>query len=186
MGKATVSRIRCELAFSELPRCQVKGRSMDSRRVLSLEHCRINSVLFVLKTPISLCALVFPPARVFCAYALFRDNPKGRNPMLLMRRFISIFVLSALLSAALAQTPQPSPSQPTPHQQKSRPRCTDRGTYVNSQGKTVKRPENCSAAPQGATAQCRDGSYSFSQRRRGTCSHRGGCGQMALVQCGRV
>lgn len=26
----------------------------------------------------------------------------------------------------------------------------------------------------GATAQCRDGSYSFSQHRRGTCSHHGG------------
>ena len=28
--------------------------------------------------------------------------------------------------------------------------------------------------PSGATAQCRDGTYSFSQHRRGTCSHHGG------------
>ena len=28
--------------------------------------------------------------------------------------------------------------------------------------------------PAGATAQCRDGSYSFSEHRRGTCSHHGG------------
>jgi hypothetical protein len=28
--------------------------------------------------------------------------------------------------------------------------------------------------PAGASAQCRDGSYSFSQHRRGTCSHHGG------------
>ena len=28
--------------------------------------------------------------------------------------------------------------------------------------------------PAGATAQCRDGTYSFSQHRRGTCSHHGG------------
>jgi Protein of unknown function (DUF3761) len=28
--------------------------------------------------------------------------------------------------------------------------------------------------PAGATAECRDGSYSFSQHRRGTCSHHGG------------
>src|SRR5215813_6730411 len=42
---------------------------------------------------------------------------------------------------------------------------------VNSKGQTVKRPENCSSAPQGATAaQCRDGTYSFSKSRRGTCS----------------
>lgn len=50
----------------------------------------------------------------------------------------------------------------------------DNGTYVNSKGQTVKRPENCSIAPKGATAQCRDGTYSFSQSRRGTCSHHGG------------
>jgi len=29
-------------------------------------------------------------------------------------------------------------------------------------------------APAGASAQCRDGTYSFSQHRRGTCSHHGG------------
>src|ERR1700751_2579651 len=52
--------------------------------------------------------------------------------------------------------------------------CTSNGTYVNSKGQTVQRPENCSGPPQGATAQCRDGSYSFSQSRRGTCSHAGG------------
>jgi hypothetical protein len=28
--------------------------------------------------------------------------------------------------------------------------------------------------PAGATAQCRDGTYSFSRSRRGTCSHHGG------------
>jgi hypothetical protein len=52
--------------------------------------------------------------------------------------------------------------------------CTNNGTYVNSKGQTVQRPENCSGPPQGATAQCQDGSYSFSQNRRGTCSHHGG------------
>ena len=30
--------------------------------------------------------------------------------------------------------------------------CTSSGTYVNSKGEAVKQPENCSAAPQGATA----------------------------------
>jgi hypothetical protein len=96
-----------------------------------------------------------------------------------MRRFMSVVMLTAvLLTALFAQTPQPSPSQPTPQQQqKFKPKFTDNGTYVNSKGETVKRPENCSAAPQGATAQCRDGSYSFSQSHRGTCSHHGGVGK---------
>ena len=31
-----------------------------------------------------------------------------------------------------------------------------------------------SSAPPGATALCRDGTYSFSKSRRGTCSHHGG------------
>jgi hypothetical protein len=92
-----------------------------------------------------------------------------------MRRLMSVVMLAAVLFTALfAQTPQPSPQPPTQHEQKSQPKCTDNGTYVNSKGETVKRPESCSAAPQGATAQCRDGSYSFSQSRRGTCSHHGG------------
>lgn len=46
--------------------------------------------------------------------------------------------------------------------------------YTNSKGNRVQSPTHYNAAPEGATAQCRDGSYSFSQSRRGTCSHHGG------------
>lgn len=92
-----------------------------------------------------------------------------------LRRFVSALVLAALLIPVFAQTPQqPSPNQAAPQQQQAKTKCTNSGTYVNSKGETVKRPENCSAAPQGATAQCRDGSYSFSRSRSGTCSHHGG------------
>jgi len=95
--------------------------------------------------------------------------------MSLVRRCLSVSLTAVLFTSLLAQTPQPPPTQPTPpQQQKSQAKCTDDGTYVNSKGERVKRPENCSAAPQGATAQCRDGSYSFSQSRRGTCAHHGG------------
>ena len=75
-------------------------------------------------------------------------------------------------SASQSQTPSATNSDTKPNQPK--PNCTSNGTYVNSKGQTVKRPENCSGPPQGATAQCRDGTYSFSQSRRGTCSHHGG------------
>jgi hypothetical protein len=97
--------------------------------------------------------------------------------MLFARRFVSVIAVATVFFSSLsAQAPPPSPGQPTPQQQqqKARAKCADNGTYVNSKGETVKRPENCSAVPQGATAQCRDGSYSFSQSRRGTCSHHGG------------
>ncbi|HEY5442652.1 MAG TPA: DUF3761 domain-containing protein [Candidatus Saccharimonadales bacterium] len=53
------------------------------------------------------------------------------------------------------------------------PSCPN-GTYVNSAGNTVCSPYSSPSAPAGATAQCVDGSYSFSQSHSGTCSHHGG------------
>jgi hypothetical protein len=47
-------------------------------------------------------------------------------------------------------------------------------TYVNSSGNCVQRPTAAPQQPAGATAQCVDGSYSFSQHRSGTCSYHGG------------
>ena len=46
--------------------------------------------------------------------------------------------------------------------------------YTNSKGKRVQSPTKYSSAPAGATTLCRDGTYSFSRSRRGTCSHHGG------------
>ncbi|CAN5722405.1 hypothetical protein BH11PAT2_BH11PAT2_09360 [soil metagenome] len=49
--------------------------------------------------------------------------------------------------------------------------------YVNSSGNTVHSPAYSDTVPPGASAQCGDGTYSFSQHRRGTCSHHGGVAQ---------
>lgn len=46
--------------------------------------------------------------------------------------------------------------------------------YTNSFGERVQSPTHYSSHPSGATALCRDGTYSFSKNRRGTCSHHGG------------
>jgi len=48
--------------------------------------------------------------------------------------------------------------------------------YINSRGQWVPSPQPGPAdrPPSGATARCRDGTYSYSQSRRGTCSHHGG------------
>jgi len=52
---------------------------------------------------------------------------------------------------------------------------SNNNTYVNSDGNTIYSPAySNSGVPVGATAQCRDGTYSFSQHRSGTCSHHGG------------
>ena len=46
--------------------------------------------------------------------------------------------------------------------------------YTNSFGQKVQSPTYYNSVPAGATALCRDGTYSFSRNRRGTCSHHGG------------
>jgi hypothetical protein len=63
--------------------------------------------------------------------------------------------------------PQPTP-QPSP--------LSNDNYYINSQGNKVHSPAKTidNSIPAGASAQCRDGTYSFSQSRRGTCSHHGG------------
>ncbi|MFI5782359.1 DUF3761 domain-containing protein [Nocardia sp. NPDC051570] len=48
------------------------------------------------------------------------------------------------------------------------------GQYENSDSVCVSAPQQSDTAPDGATAQCRDDTYSFSQHRRGTCSGHGG------------
>jgi len=55
---------------------------------------------------------------------------------------------------------------------------TGRG-YINSDGQWVQSPTRTAdgVAPAGATAHCRDGTYSFSEHRQGTCSHHGGVAQ---------
>jgi hypothetical protein len=84
-----------------------------------------------------------------------------------------------LLGSANAQYVQP-PAQPAQQTQQAQKQAAkpvyDTGYYTNAYGQKVHRPEHTqgNVAPAGATAQCRDGTYSFSQHRRGTCSHHGG------------
>lgn len=72
--------------------------------------------------------------------------------------------IAQVTSVGTYVAPPPPPEQAT---------CTN-GTYVNSAGITVCRPEVANSAPSGATAKCGDGTYSFSQSRSGTCSRHGG------------
>ncbi|MFE7796059.1 DUF3761 domain-containing protein [Nocardia sp. NPDC057440] len=47
-------------------------------------------------------------------------------------------------------------------------------SYLNSYDQCVHRPESAAAPPPGATARCKDGTYSFSKNRSGTCSGHSG------------
>ena len=46
--------------------------------------------------------------------------------------------------------------------------------YINRSGEAVPLPVYMDERPQNATAQCRNGAYSFSKNRSGTCSKEGG------------
>lgn len=69
-------------------------------------------------------------------------------------------VLAATIVAAFAAA-APSHAAGTCH----------RGYYLNVSGTCVHSP---SSSPVGATARCRDGTYSYSFHASGTCSHHGG------------
>ena len=49
--------------------------------------------------------------------------------------------------------------------------------YTNVDGATVHSPAYAPQTPAGATAECRDGTYSFSLHHSGSCSHHGGVSQ---------
>lgn len=118
------------------------------------------------------------------------ESVNRRSPFHFGRTVCFIALVQIFLSLQLnSQTDQGQTSQTQTGSQTSsastvgksikpaQPNCTNNGTYVNSKVQTVPRPETCSATPKGATAQCRDGTYSFSQSRRGTCSRHGGVGK---------
>ena len=94
--------------------------------------------------------------------------------------------IAAILVSLLAACVQPAGAKPLPAASASAPasqaaappdtRLVEHGSYVNSDGNRVHVPAHTvdGSVPSGASAQCRDGSYSFSAHARGTCSHHGG------------
>lgn len=99
--------------------------------------------------------------------------------------------LTSLLIAALVLAPACAPARPArvpasapvgtaapaaASAVAASPRLIEQGQYRNSDGVVVHSPAHTDSgtAPAGASAQCRDGTYSFSLHHRGTCSHHGG------------
>lgn len=100
--------------------------------------------------------------------AKLRGRRSARKSITLTREKSSAEVEAETRSReASEETKTHSTAAPAPEE------CTN-GTYVNSAGNTVCRPEESPSAPAGATAECVDGTYSFSESRSGTCSHHGG------------
>jgi hypothetical protein len=96
----------------------------------------------------------------------------GRRPA---RRTITVTRenSAAEVEAEAREAQEQSAPRPTTTATPPAEACTN-GTYVNAAGNTVCRPENSPTVPAGATAECSDGTYSFSESRSGTCSHHGG------------
>lgn len=80
-------------------------------------------------------------------------------------------------------TPKPSPVKPSPTPTPTPAPVTQNNStddvdyYTNSEGNKVQSPTHYDSPPAGASAQCKDGTYSFSQSRRGTCSGHEGVAQ---------
>jgi hypothetical protein len=88
------------------------------------------------------------------------------------RKLVVLFLLLCLIdaigpNATFAPTAQAQAAATAPQP-------CGAGYYRNASGICVRRPVRAQRPPAGATAQCRDGTYSFSQHHRGTCSHHGG------------
>jgi hypothetical protein len=88
-----------------------------------------------------------------------------------MRNLVAalLCIVIAVPLAARGDTPPPSPT-PTESQ------LVEHDSYINKDGVRVHSPAHTKNghAPAGASAQCRDGTFSFSQHHQGTCSHHGG------------
>jgi hypothetical protein len=89
----------------------------------------------------------------------------------LLQTLACVFALSL---PAYARGPTPSAAERTKQLDESQ--LIEHGHYRNKSGDLVHSPAHTKndKAPRGATAKCRDGSYSFSQHHSGTCSRHGG------------
>jgi hypothetical protein len=88
----------------------------------------------------------------------------------------TILLAFALLLPAAADARSPRHHATTEASQSNESQLVEHGRYTNKNGETVHSPAHTKdgKAPAGASAQCGDGTYSFSRSHRGTCSHHGG------------
>lgn len=88
-----------------------------------------------------------------------------------MRVLLLLLVSLFLLQPAQAKQTTPYSAQDN--------QLIEQGDYTNSDGQQIHRHAHTKSgrAPEGASAKCRDGSYSFSTHHRGTCSGHHGVAQ---------
>ncbi|WP_332876320.1 DUF3761 domain-containing protein [Massilia sp. S19_KUP03_FR1] len=102
--------------------------------------------------------------------------------MLMKLLTAAVFALAVAIPTAHAQRQSTPPSlatstsAPVSRAEPDERALQSHDHYQNTDGQTVHSPAKAveNQIPDGASAKCRDGTYSFSQHRRGTCSHHGG------------
>jgi hypothetical protein len=100
-------------------------------------------------------------------------SPRQMRPNAAIIR-IATAIVTGLLGLTIAASPafayQPAASTP------DEANLSNHRTYTNHDGQTVHSPARSLSGqvPDGASARCRDGTYSFSRHHSGTCSGHGG------------
>lgn len=96
--------------------------------------------------------------------------------MISSRRHRSFTAIAASLAATVLFAAAPAFAYVGPDSAPDEANLSNHHTYINRDGQTVHSPARSLSgqAPEGATARCRDGTYSFSQHHSGTCSRHGG------------
>lgn len=102
---------------------------------------------------------------------------------------LALALATSIAHAQLAPDPTPLPRhqlvEPSEQKQAEHPEAEpdeeqllSHRRYTTKDGRSIHSPSKTKGdvAPAGASAKCRDGTWSFSQSRRGTCSHHGGVG----------
>jgi hypothetical protein len=88
--------------------------------------------------------------------------------------------INASAPVVITQAPQPTvQAPPATNTGTTDTNLSNNSTYTNVNGNTIHSPAASTdgSVPSGATAQCADGTYSFSQHHSGTCSRHGGVSQ---------
>lgn len=110
-------------------------------------------------------------------------EPKTAEEVVNTEAEVSEDSVDADVVAENSTEPATTTGSPTPYSSSSTSETTNNapvsnnapaGTYTNSYGNEVPSPYYADTVPAGASAKCKDGTYSSSQNRRGTCSHHGG------------
>jgi hypothetical protein len=93
-----------------------------------------------------------------------------------MKRILAALFFLAITVGAYADDKAPVPSPPSQQATQSESDLQSHKHYVNKDGQNVHSPSatKSGTVPAGASAKCRDGTYSFSTHHSGTCSHHGG------------